>query len=344
KRHHVKSFLLAISENDQILCENGSPESTVLYGVLCACRGLGILPTIGLDKITGSWIPQSEGDPELRLASIAIKIAKLAGCPIILSPVRCTSVMHKIYTSQHDNQPLFIYADVAAEAFHQADALHGLAPYIGADKNVVLSSGESFILPNQPNPPGGSWTQQIYQNIVKCGWANDRHVTEASSKRPAQLAGLYPHKGHLTIGADADLVLWPENDRNKPVFTVVGGRIAVQYSQLRNSTPRDRENGNAIKAGYIVSEQGPCDSLTAIQDMIKELGKALQTTLSAPPSTPPQPPPAPPSEKAINKAENDRLGPSGDVAAAGLPTRDLRSIASQYKRDSLASTFKLTGM
>ncbi|VDM22033.1 unnamed protein product [Hydatigera taeniaeformis] len=61
KRHCIKSFLLSIPENDRILCEHGNPESTVLYGVLSACRSLGVVPTIGLDRITGSHVPQTEG-------------------------------------------------------------------------------------------------------------------------------------------------------------------------------------------------------------------------------------------------------------------------------------------
>ena len=60
---------------------------------------------------------------------------------------------------------------------------------------------------------------------------------------------------------------------------------------------------------------------------MKEIGKATQS-------------PQPPHEaEVINKPESK----SGDVAPAGLPSRTMRSIASQYKRESLTSNFKLTG-
>ncbi len=51
------------------------------------------------------------------MATIAITIAKLAGCPIVLSPVRSMAVMQKIYQATRDTEPLFIYADFAANAF-----------------------------------------------------------------------------------------------------------------------------------------------------------------------------------------------------------------------------------
>lgn len=51
----------------------------------------------------------------MRLAAVAIRIAKLAGCPIVLSPVRSAAVMHKIYTSQREHPPLSVYADLAVD-------------------------------------------------------------------------------------------------------------------------------------------------------------------------------------------------------------------------------------
>lgn len=70
---------------------------------------------------------------------------------------------------------------------------------------------------------------------------------------------------------------------------------------------------------------------------MRAMGKALQSALS-----PPQPS-TPAAEQVTKRLENAKPGPSGDVALAGLPSREIRSIASQYKRESLASTFKLTG-
>ncbi|VDK38941.1 unnamed protein product [Taenia asiatica] len=336
KRHHIKSFLLAIPENDRILCEQGNPESTVLYGVLSACRSFGVIPMIGLDKITGSQIPQMEGDPDLRLAAVAIRIAKLAGCPIVLSPVRSAAVMHKIYTSQREHPPLSLYADLAVDALTE-NSINDQAPYIAADGNIILSSGESYVLSSESKSSEASWIQEAYRKIVGGGWGNERHITRASCKRPAQLAGLSPQKGQLAVGADADLVLWSEGDCNKPVFTVIGGRIAVQYGRLRDTTSRNREEGKGTKAGFVRSGQTPCDMLVAVHEKMREVGKALQPMLSSPQ------PLTPAAEKVTKGLENVKLGPSGDVALAGLPSREMRSIASQYKRESLASTFKLTG-
>ncbi|VDM35515.1 unnamed protein product [Hydatigera taeniaeformis] len=244
--------------------------------------------------------------------------------------------MHKIYTSQREHPPLSIYADFAVDAFVE-NSMDDQAPYIAAEEHVILSSGKSYALFSEMKSSENPWIQKAYQKIVGGGWGNESHIIEASCKIPAQLTGLLPQKGQLAIGADADLVLWPEGDCSKPIFTIVGGRIAVQYGRLRETTPRDQEEGKSVKAGLIRSGQTPCSMLAVSHEKIGEIGKTLLPMLS-----PPQPL-TPVVGQTTKTWENAKPGPSGDAALAGLPSREIRSIASLYKRESLASTFKLTG-
>ncbi|KAM7538080.1 hypothetical protein Aperf_G00000066675 [Anoplocephala perfoliata] len=246
---------LSIPESDRVLCEKGGSESIVLFGVLSACCGLGIIPTIGLDKITGTQMPKTNENPELRMASVAITIAKLADCPIILSPVRNVAVMHRNYRAQREYPHLFIYADFAVNAF-----------------------------------------------VASRGWVNERHITGASCQRPTQLVDIYPRKGHLAMGADAELVLWSSNNRSRPVSTIIGGCIALQGGE---------------------------DCGTQLH--MKGLGMALETL------------DPPPEEEMIAKLKNTKLGTSGDVPLAGLPTVEIRPIANRYKLESPSSSFQTTG-
>lgn len=104
--------------------------------------------------------------------------------------------------------------------------------------------------------------------MQKQGWANECHIIGTSCKKPAQLTGLFPQKGQLTIGADADLVLWAEGDRSKPVFTVVGGRIAVQYGQLRDTVLHEQEGDNTNRVGFVRSGETPCAMLVALHETV----------------------------------------------------------------------------
>jgi dihydropyrimidinase len=48
----------------------------------------------------------------------------------------------------------------------------------------------------------------LYSYGVKKGHIELEQFVDLVSTRPAQLFGLYPRKGSISVGADADLVLW----------------------------------------------------------------------------------------------------------------------------------------
>jgi dihydropyrimidinase len=86
---------------------------------------------------------------------------------------------------------------------------------------------------------------------------------ELTAANPARANGIYPRKGTLLPGADADLVLWDPAQRwtvtapalhmatdytpyegmeltGRPVTTIVGGRVVVHDNHLTDPTPRGR--------------------------------------------------------------------------------------------------------
>jgi dihydroorotase-like cyclic amidohydrolase len=55
--------------------------------------------------------------------------------------------------------------------------------------------------------PGIDTTSSLLLNAVNAGWIDLGDLVRVYSAAPARLAGLYPRKGSIGIGSDADLVL-----------------------------------------------------------------------------------------------------------------------------------------
>ena len=95
----------------------------------------------------------------------------------------------------------------------------------------------------------------LYTFGVRQGWLSVNHWVDACSTMPARLFGLYPRKGSLMPGADADIVLFdPDKEvilspdvlhenvdytpydglklRGYPVTTIVNGNVLVQDSKI----------------------------------------------------------------------------------------------------------------
>lgn len=104
------------------------------------------------------------------------------------------------------------------------------------------------------------YTYGILQNKISLN-----RFVELTSAMPAKIFGLYPQKGALTLGSDADLVIWnPEKEqvistqthhmhcdtdiyegfktKGAPEYVIAGGKIAVE---------RNRWKGNNLKGRFL---------------------------------------------------------------------------------------------
>ncbi|VEL26554.1 unnamed protein product [Protopolystoma xenopodis] len=50
------------------------------------------------------------------------------------------------------------------------------------------------------------------------GWLDLPSFVKVTSSHPAQLCGLYPSKGRLAVGCDADLAIWPGGGLLEPSY------------------------------------------------------------------------------------------------------------------------------
>lgn len=165
---------------------------------------------------------------------------------------------------------------VCCPPLRAADVVEGLGQHlftgqittIGSDHccyDLAQKQSHSHDVRHMPNGLPGVETRLpvvFSRYVAELGLTPSRFV-ELTSTNPARTNGLYPRKGSLMPGSDADLVLWDANLewtvdvddlhmatdytpyqgrrlRGKPVTVLVGGRVVVHNGELVDATPRGR--------------------------------------------------------------------------------------------------------
>ncbi len=181
----------------------------------------------------------------------AVSLAELVDVPILIVHVSGREAVEQIrWAHQHGlriysetcPQYLFLTADaLGLEGYHGAkcvcsppprdranqeviwDALaDGLftvfssdhAPFSYEDPHGKKLGGKEVAFPNIPNGIPGLETRLplLYSEGVGKGRISVNRFVELTATNPAKLYGLYPRKGTLAVGGDADLVVW-DSDR-----------------------------------------------------------------------------------------------------------------------------------
>jgi len=105
-----------------------------------------------------------------------------------------------------------------------------------------------------PGAPGLAARMPIlWETGVRCQQLSTREFVEVVSTQPARTFGLYPRKGVIRVGADADLVLWdPQKEWTWPAWSSEQGPDYDLYEGRRGSgVPR-----LTIIRGTIVAKEG----------------------------------------------------------------------------------------
>ena len=93
----------------------------------------------------------------------------------------------------------------------------------------------------------------LYSDGVNEGRISLERFVEVTSSNPARLFGLYPRKGTIAVGSDADLVLWNPNEtrtiRNEDMFS--GSRYSIHAGREVTGWPQ-----LTIRRGEIVYRDG----------------------------------------------------------------------------------------
>ena len=93
----------------------------------------------------------------------------------------------------------------------------------------------------------------LYDGGVNGGRISPNRFVELVSTRPAKIFGLYPRKGSITIGADADLLLW--DPKRKWTISADTHRMKVDYSAYEGREVTGIPDKVLLRGDIIVDDQ-----------------------------------------------------------------------------------------
>src|SRR5690625_2417225 len=232
------------------------------------------------NEIISEW--RSEAAEEIAVANVAL-MARLTGVNTIIAHVSHPLVIDLIKREQVEGANL--YAEICPQyLFLDDEVIKEKGPFAkftpparSADKSRKLleltNNGDIQLLSTDHAPstveqkmegtiwdcnfglPGVETTLPMMLNLVNEGEITLEQVVKLYSEMPARILGIYPQKGSITVGADADLVLldmkhkWTLKDEDiisksgwtpydgieitgKPLYTLVRGNIVVENGSI----------------------------------------------------------------------------------------------------------------
>src|SRR5450631_3707492 len=202
---------------------------------------------------------------EAEAVSRAIALAEMAGAPVYIVHLSCNEALEKVREAR--DRGLHVYAETCPqylylsldnfnapgfegakyvftpplrEKWHQEKLWNGLK----ADHLQVVSTDHCpFCFKEQKElglndftkiPNGGPGVEHrmslIYSGGVAGGRFSANRFVELVSTTPAKLFGLYPRKGTIAVGSDADLVIFDPN--RKHTISAATHHMRVDYSMF----------------------------------------------------------------------------------------------------------------
>lgn len=166
-----------------------------------------------------------------------VEIAKATGCRVNIAHVSQPELLELIYEARRQGYPIYAetcphYLTLTLEDLKRQGPWVKFTPPMNTEEKrnelrrlftagYVTTIGSDHCpypakskLPGEKNIwdapngiPGVETSLKLMLNGVSQGWTTLNRVVECMCENPAKLYGLYPQKGHLAPGADADLVV-----------------------------------------------------------------------------------------------------------------------------------------
>ena len=202
---------------------------------------------------------------EAEATARAIALAEMAGAPIYIVHLSCNDALEKVREARDRGLPVYaetcpqylylsienfdapgfegakyVFTPPLREKWHQEKLWNGLK----CDHLQVVSTDHCpFCFKEQKElgrddftkiPNGGPGIEHrmslIYSGGVASGRFSANRFVELVSTAPAKLFGLYPRKGAVAVGSDADLVIF--DARRKHTISVKTHHMRVDYSMF----------------------------------------------------------------------------------------------------------------
>jgi dihydropyrimidinase len=202
---------------------------------------------------------------EAEATARAIALAEMAGAPVYIVHMSCNDSLEKVREARDRGLPVYgetcpqylylslenfdapgfegakyVFTPPLREKWHQEKLWNGLKQ----DHLQVVSTDHCpFCFKEQKElgrddftkiPNGGPGVEHrlslIYSGGVASGRFSVNRFVELVSTTPAKLFGLYPRKGTIAVGSDADLVIF--NPQRKHVISAATHHMRVDYSMF----------------------------------------------------------------------------------------------------------------
>lgn len=215
--------------------------------VLIHCEDDGIckyneerLRAEGRNDYFSQWEWRSKLSESIAVRTV-VEIAKQTRCRVVIAHVSQPELLELIYQARKDGYEIYAescphYFNLTVEDLKQKGPWVKFTPPMNTAEKVeelwklfdlgyvtVIGSDhcpypKSKKLPGEINMwdapngiPGIETSLKLMLNGVNDGKTTINRVVEAMCENPAKLYGLYPQKGHIDVGADADLVILDMN-------------------------------------------------------------------------------------------------------------------------------------
>jgi dihydropyrimidinase len=225
---------------------------------------------------------------EAEATSRAIALAEMAGTPVYIVHLSCNEALEKVREARDrglrvyaETCPQYLYLSLEnmdgpgfdgakyvftpplREKWHQEKLWQGLAK---DDLQVVSTDHCPFCMKEQKElgkddftkiPNGGPGIEHrvslVYSGGVHGGKFSANRFVQLVSTAPAKLFGLYPRKGTVAAGSDADLIVFDANEEQ--TISVKTHHMRVDYSMFEGTRVKGVTK-TVLSRGRVIVENG----------------------------------------------------------------------------------------
>jgi dihydropyrimidinase len=225
---------------------------------------------------------------EAEATSRAIALAEMAGTPVYIVHLSCNEALEKVREARDrglrvyaETCPQYLYLSLEnmdgpgfdgakyvftpplREKWHQEKLWQGLAK---DDLQVVSTDHCPFCMKEQKElgkddftkiPNGGPGIEHrvslVYSGGVHGGKFSANRFVQLVSTAPAKLFGLYPRKGTVAVGSDADLIVFDANEEQ--TISVKTHHMRVDYSMFEGTRVKGVTK-TVLSRGRVIVENG----------------------------------------------------------------------------------------